>query len=84
MTRSAWPSRTWPTAASRPWSATPRWPPSTPCRTTNYKGKLKIVGQPFTEEYYGVAVKKGNSKVLEAINKGLKKVLEHRRPTTQI
>ena len=42
----------------------------------NYKGKLKIVGQPFTEEYYGVAVKKGNSKVLEAINKGLEKVLK--------
>ncbi len=41
----------------------------------NYKGKLKIVGQPFTEEFYGVAVKKGNSKVLEAVNKGLEKVL---------
>ena len=26
-----------------------------------YKGKLKIVGEPFTEEYYGVAVKKGNA-----------------------
>jgi polar amino acid transport system substrate-binding protein len=41
----------------------------------NYKGKLKIVGQPFTEEYYGVAVKKGNTKVLDLINAGLKKVL---------
>lgn len=41
----------------------------------NFKGKLKIVGEPFTEEYYGVAVKKGNTKVLEAINKGLEKVL---------
>jgi polar amino acid transport system substrate-binding protein len=41
----------------------------------NYKCKLKIVGKPFTEEYYGVAVKKGNTKVLEAINKGLEKVL---------
>jgi polar amino acid transport system substrate-binding protein len=41
-----------------------------------YKGKLKIVGQPFTEEYYGVAVKKGNAKVLDAINAGLKKVLD--------
>jgi polar amino acid transport system substrate-binding protein len=40
------------------------------------KGKLKIVGQPFTEEYYGVAVKKGNSKVLDVINAGLKKVLD--------
>jgi len=42
----------------------------------NYKGKLKIVGKPFTEEYYGVAVKKGNTKVLETINKGLAKVLK--------
>jgi polar amino acid transport system substrate-binding protein len=42
----------------------------------NYKGKLKIVGKPFTEEFYGVAVKKGNSKVLDLINKGLNKVLK--------
>ena len=41
----------------------------------NYKGKMKIVGEPFTEEYYGVAVKKGNKAVLDAINKGLNAVL---------
>jgi polar amino acid transport system substrate-binding protein len=41
-----------------------------------YKGKLKIVGDRFTEEYYGVAVKKGNAKVLDLINAGLKKVLD--------
>jgi polar amino acid transport system substrate-binding protein len=41
-----------------------------------YKGKLKIVGDRFTEEYYGVAVKKGNAKVLDVINAGLKKVLD--------
>ncbi len=41
----------------------------------NYKGKLKIVGKPFTDEYYGIVVKKGNTEVLEAINRGLKKVL---------
>jgi polar amino acid transport system substrate-binding protein len=41
-----------------------------------YKGVLKIVGQPFTDEYYGVAVKKGNKKVLDTINKGLQKVLD--------
>jgi polar amino acid transport system substrate-binding protein len=41
-----------------------------------YKGKLKIVGDRFTEEYYGVAVKKGNTKVLDVINAGLKKVLD--------
>jgi polar amino acid transport system substrate-binding protein len=42
----------------------------------NYKGKLKIVGKPFTEELYGVAVNKGNSKVLDLINAGLKKVID--------
>jgi polar amino acid transport system substrate-binding protein len=42
----------------------------------NYKGKLKIVGQAFTQELYGVAVKKGNTKVLDKINGGLKKVLD--------
>lgn len=42
----------------------------------NYSDKLKIVGEPFTNEYYGVAVKKGNTEVLETINNGLKKVIE--------
>jgi polar amino acid transport system substrate-binding protein len=42
----------------------------------NYKDKLKITGEPFTEEYYGVAVKKGNTEVLEMINEGLEKVLD--------
>jgi len=42
----------------------------------NFQGKLKIVGEPFTEEYYGVAVKKGNKEVLDAINKGLNAVLD--------
>lgn len=41
----------------------------------NYKEKLKIVGEPFTEEYYGIAVNKGNTEVLELINKGLDGVL---------
>ena len=41
-----------------------------------YKDSLKIVGDPFTEEFYGVAVKKGNQEVLDLINGGLKKVLE--------
>lgn len=42
----------------------------------NYKDDLKIVGEPFTNEYYGVAVKEGNTEVLEMVNKGLKKVIE--------
>jgi len=40
-----------------------------------YKGQLKIVGQPFTDESYGVAVKKGNKAVLDLINAGLRKAL---------
>jgi polar amino acid transport system substrate-binding protein len=45
-------------------------------QSDEYKGTLKIVGEPFTDEYYGVAVKKGNKKVLDTINKGLQKVLD--------
>jgi polar amino acid transport system substrate-binding protein len=41
----------------------------------SYKGKLKIVGEPFTEEYYGIVVRKGNTEVLNMINAGLDKVL---------
>ncbi len=40
----------------------------------NYKSSLMIVGEPFTDEYYGIAVKKGNSEVLALINKGVKAV----------
>ncbi|NPV38061.1 MAG: basic amino acid ABC transporter substrate-binding protein [Brevinematales bacterium] len=39
-----------------------------------YKDVLTIVGEPFTEEYYGIAVRKGNKKVLDLINKGLAEV----------
>ncbi len=45
-------------------------------QNAKYKGTLKIVGQPFTDEYYGVVVVKGNTTVLDTINKGLKKVLD--------
>jgi len=41
----------------------------------NYAGRLKIVGEPFTEEFYGIAVKKGNDEVLDMINAGLDVVL---------
>jgi polar amino acid transport system substrate-binding protein len=44
-------------------------------QSESYKGKLKIVGEPFTDEYYGVVVRKGNTVVLDLINKGLDKVL---------
>jgi polar amino acid transport system substrate-binding protein len=41
-----------------------------------YKGKLVTVGTPFTTELYGVAVKKGNKKVLDVLDAGLKKVID--------
>jgi polar amino acid transport system substrate-binding protein len=39
-----------------------------------YKSKLKIVGSAFTQEYYGIAVSKGDKKTLDLLNKGLKAV----------
>ena len=42
----------------------------------DYMGKFKIVGAQFTQEFYGVAVNKGNSAVLDLINKGLKAVID--------
>ncbi|MCD6284766.1 MAG: transporter substrate-binding domain-containing protein, partial [Anaerolineae bacterium] len=39
-----------------------------------YKAALKIVGESFTEEYYGILVQKGNSELLDKINEGLKAV----------
>ena len=41
-----------------------------------YKAKLKIAGAPFTDEWYGIVVKKGNTKLVELLNEGLKKVQE--------
>lgn len=41
----------------------------------NYSSVLKIVGDPFTEEFYGIAVRKGNDEVLDLINSGLEIVL---------
>jgi polar amino acid transport system substrate-binding protein len=37
-----------------------------------YKGKFKIAGEPFTDENYGIVVKKGNKKLLELINNGIR------------
>ncbi len=42
----------------------------------NYRGRLQIVGEPFTEEFYGIAVRKGNSAVLDRINAGLQAVID--------
>lgn len=39
-----------------------------------YKETLKIVGEPFTDEWLGIAVRKGDTKTLELINDGLAKI----------
>ncbi len=36
-----------------------------------YRDSLKIVGDAFTEEFYGVLVQKGNTELLDKINQGL-------------
>ncbi|MFW5689194.1 MAG: basic amino acid ABC transporter substrate-binding protein [Spirochaetota bacterium] len=41
-----------------------------------YAGTLQIVGEPFTEEFYGIAVQKGNTELLAMINEGLAAVQE--------
>jgi len=41
-----------------------------------YAGKIKSVGKPFTDEYYGIAVRKNAPEILAAINKGLKAVMD--------
>jgi len=40
----------------------------------NFKGKLEVLGEPFTEEEFGVAVQKDNAELLALINDGLAKV----------
>ena len=39
-----------------------------------YKAKFMIVGEPFTEESYGIVVKKGNKELVDLINKGIEAV----------
>ena len=41
-----------------------------------YKGKLKVVGKPFSEERYGVGIKKGDTATCEKINKAIQKMVD--------
>jgi polar amino acid transport system substrate-binding protein len=43
-------------------------------RNPRYQDRLKIVGSPFTDEHYGIAVKKGNARALAMINRGLESI----------
>lgn len=40
-------------------------------RQPQYEGKVKIVGEPFTTEDYGIAVQQGDTALLNAINAGI-------------
>ncbi|GAB3447220.1 glutamate ABC transporter substrate-binding protein [Phycicoccus ginsengisoli] len=41
-----------------------------------YKGKLKVVGKTFSEERYGIGIKKGDTATCEKINTALKKMID--------
>ncbi len=43
-------------------------------QNAEYKSKLMIVGQPFTDEWLGLAVKKGDVETLKILNDGLAKI----------
>jgi len=45
-------------------------------QSDKYRSRLMIVGAPFTSEQFGIAVRKGNARTLELINKGLKIILK--------
>ncbi|WP_423734887.1 glutamate ABC transporter substrate-binding protein [Bifidobacterium margollesii] len=40
------------------------------------RGKLKVVGKPFTQEYYGVGIKKGNTEFARKINAAIAKMIK--------
>ncbi|RSX56200.1 ABC transporter substrate-binding protein [Bifidobacterium dolichotidis] len=42
----------------------------------NARGRLKVVGKPFTEEYYGVGIKKGDTELAKKINEALTQMIE--------
>lgn len=41
----------------------------------NYKGMLRVAGEPFTDEEIAIAVKKGNTELLDLINQGLEAMM---------
>ena len=40
------------------------------------RGRLRVVGKPFTQEYYGVGVKKGNTKLARNINNAISEMIK--------
>jgi len=44
--------------------------------TPQYKGKLRLIGRGFTEEQYGVGIKKGNTDLTGKVNAALKQYID--------
>ncbi|OZG68861.1 ABC transporter substrate-binding protein [Bifidobacterium eulemuris] len=40
------------------------------------RGKLKVVGAPFTQEYYGVGIQQGNTEFAKQINDAIEQMIE--------
>lgn len=45
-------------------------------KNPKFAGKIKIVGEPMTSEFYGLVVKKGNTELLAKLNAGLKAITD--------
>lgn len=41
-----------------------------------YKGKLKVVGKPFSEERYGIGLKKGDTALCQKVTDAIKKMID--------
>lgn len=41
-------------------------------KNPKFQGKIKVVGEPMTSEFYGIAIKKGNKELLDKLNAALK------------
>jgi glutamate transport system substrate-binding protein len=41
-----------------------------------YQGKLKVVGEPFSEERYGVGIKQGDKALCESVNTAIQKMVD--------
>jgi glutamate transport system substrate-binding protein len=43
---------------------------------SQYQGKLKVVGKPFSEERYGVGIKQGDTALCESVNTAIQKMVD--------
>jgi glutamate transport system substrate-binding protein len=43
---------------------------------SQYQGKLKVVGAPFSEERYGVGIKQGDTALCESVNGAIQKMVD--------